>query len=44
MKIIKELPGAYSSKVELVEIDSQQYVLKTADLEEISNEIFLIKQ
>lgn len=43
MKIIKELPGAYSSKVELVEIDSQQYVLKTADLEEISNEIFFNK-
>lgn len=43
MKIIKELPGAYCSKVELVEIDSQQYVLKTANLEDIANEIFFNK-
>lgn len=44
MKIIKELPGAYCSKVELVEIDRQQYVLKTAALEDIANEIFFNKK
>ncbi len=38
MKIIKELPGSYSSKVELVEIDGKKYVLKTWDAEEAENE------
>ncbi len=43
MKIIKELPGAYSSKVELVEIEEEYYVLKTATPEEITNEMFFNK-
>lgn len=38
MKIIKELPGAYSSKVELVDVDSVLWVLKTADVDDIVNE------
>src|SRR6266498_820876 len=37
MKVIKNF-NAYSSHVELVEISGIQYVLKTADLEEINNE------
>lgn len=38
MKIIKELPGSYASKVELIEIDGRQYVLKTWNEEESENE------
>lgn len=37
-KIIKELPGAFTSKVELVEIDSKKFVLRTANEEEVLNE------
>ena len=38
MNIVKTLAGARSSKVELVEIDQKQYVLKTAEIDEIKNE------
>lgn len=38
MKIIKELPGSYASKVELVEIKDTKYVLKTWSAEESENE------
>lgn len=43
MKIIKELPGSYGSKVELVEIDGKQYVLKTWKTEESENEKLFLK-
>lgn len=43
MKIIKELPGSYSSKVELVEINGKQYVLKTWDAEEAENEKLFLR-
>ena len=43
MKIIKELPGSYASKVELVEIDGKQYVLKTWNAEESENEKLFLK-
>lgn len=43
MKIIKELPGSYSSKVELVEIEGKQYVLKTWDAEEAENEKLFLR-
>src|SRR3989339_1355054 len=43
MKIIKELPGSYGSKVELVEIDDKQYVLKTWTVEESENEKLFLK-
>src|SRR3989339_1580236 len=43
MKIIKELPGSYGSKVELVEIDDKQYVLKTWKAEESENEKLFLK-
>lgn len=38
MKIIKQLEGAYLSKVELVEIEGKNFVLKTAEKEDIDNE------
>jgi thiamine kinase-like enzyme len=43
MKIIRELPGSYGSKVELVEIDGKQYVLKTWKVEESENEKLFLK-
>ncbi len=43
MKIIKDLPGSYASKVELVEIDGEKYVLKTWNTEETVNEKLLLK-
>ncbi len=44
MKIIKELPGAYSSKVELVEIDKCLFVLKTWDEDETQNEKLFLRE
>lgn len=38
MKIIQQLEDSYLSKVELVEIDGKNFVLKTADKEDIENE------
>ncbi len=43
MKIIRELPGSYASKVELVEIDGKPYVLKTWNAEETENEKLFLK-
>ena len=43
MKIIKELPGSYASKVELVEIDNKKYVLKTWKTEESENEKLFLR-
>ena len=38
MKMIRQLEGSYSSKVELVQLGGKKYVLKTADVDDISNE------
>lgn len=38
MKIIKKLEGSYSSVVELVDIEGEEYVLKTAQTDDIENE------
>lgn len=38
MKIIKKLEGSYSSAVELVDINDKEYILKTAEADDIQNE------
>lgn len=43
MKILKELPGSYGSKVELVEIDDKKYVLKTWKVVESENEKLFLR-
>jgi Ser/Thr protein kinase RdoA (MazF antagonist) len=38
IRVLRSFKNAYSSQVELVEIDGKEFVLKTAELEEIQNE------
>lgn len=44
MKVIKQLPGAFKSKIELVEIKGVQYVLRTTTKEEVANEKYWQQQ
>jgi len=43
MKIIGNIPGAHAAKVQLVEIDGKEYILKTEAAEEVASEKFFYK-